>query len=253
MKVSLKILRQGTIREHVLSSNGAVTFGRSRLCEIQLEDTKVSGKHCRLNLKKDRLEVTDLDSKNGTYLNGIRVEQTEIFAGDEVRIGDTLITMQESKMQDEDVKALSFPGPEHDRLEYALKADFTGARIQNQIVNKKNQSLKLAQIASHAKEIDLRKRINSPILISKQEIRNRNKLPSFIATLLDVVTLLMVISSPLFIVASLPSQIGNQTRILVLIGLAALFGGAFIFYNYKKSKFTVGEKLAGIQRLHSEQ
>ncbi|MCM2351946.1 MAG: FHA domain-containing protein [Bacteriovoracaceae bacterium] len=253
MKVALKVVSPGINKEHVITQNGAVTFGRSRQCEFQLEDTKISGKHCRLNLKVDRLELSDLESKNGTYLNGIRVEQTEVFVGDEIRIGDTLITMAEQKMDEADINALSFNGQVNDRMDYALKADFTGARINNQLANKRNASLKVSQAASHAREIDLRKRANSKIKISKQEIRSRNKLASLMATLIDVVSLLIVLTLPLFVVATLPGTVNKGTRLLVLGTLSTIMGVGFIIYNYKKSKFTVGEKLAGIMRLYSEQ
>lgn len=246
MKITLKIQGRQDSQEYVLSQNCTVTFGRSRSCELQLADGKTSGQHCRFTFKPNRLELVDLDSKNGTYLNGIRIEQTEIFIGDEVRIGETLVTLDEKKMEAAAVKALSFEGKVNDRLDYALKADFTGARINNQLNQGKNH-------ASHIQEVNLRRKAKSSIKISKQEIRHRNKLTSLMATLIDLISLLIVLALPLFIIATLPATIGKGTRLLVLGVLSSLMGMGFIYYNYKKGKFTFGEIVTGIRKIYDQQ
>jgi len=176
MKVTLKIRFNKVFTEHELTLNSKAIVGRSRQSHIKLEDTKASASHCQLTLRGNSLELIDLDSKNGTYLNGILIEQTEVFAGDEIRVGDTLISIDEKRMTTQDVERLSFLGSARERMDYVLKADFTGARIQNQ--KNKHPENDPSQMASHAQEIALRKKIKSKIKISKQEIRKRRKITS---------------------------------------------------------------------------
>ena len=166
MKVALKIVNKGSTNEHIMSLGNMIALGRSSKCDLQVDDDKMSGRHCRFTLKADRLEIADLDSKNGTYLNGIRIEQSEVFIGDEVKIGETVITLEEKNTDGEALSALTFPGPKKDRLSYELKADFTGARIQNQIANKRlSVTPKVNFESSHAKEVEVRKKIKSKIRI----------------------------------------------------------------------------------------
>jgi len=253
VKVVLKFLSDGKIIEQELSLNAVINIGRSSKCDVQLPDEKISSRHCRLYLKIDRLELSDLDSKNGTYLNGIRIEQSEVFVGDEIKIGGSVITIEEKKMAKETIDVLTFPGPFKDRLNYELKADFTGARILNQ-TGQNSLPPNYSQEASHIREIDLRKKVKSKLKLSKQEIRTRNKFTSLVSTFLDGVAFAVVLSIPLFIVSRLVSSKVDQSQklsFLITLELTAL--GIFIISNYKLSKFTIGEKLSGIKKLYSNQ
>jgi pSer/pThr/pTyr-binding forkhead associated (FHA) protein len=54
-----------------------VTIGRSEGCTYrlcgQLEDALVSRRHCLIDVRSDRVEIRDLESCNGTYVNGQRL------------------------------------------------------------------------------------------------------------------------------------------------------------------------------------
>lgn len=244
MKVTLKIRYNKVFTEHELTLNAKAVVGRSRQSQIKLEDNKASASHCQLTLRGHSLELIDLDSKNGTYLNGILIEQTEVFTGDEIRIGDTLITIDESKMTTRDVERLSFLGSARERMDYVLKADFTGARIQNQ--KNKHPENDPSQMASHAQEIALRKKIKSKIKISKQEIRKRRKITSFTASAIDLLGVFVAAIVPLFFISFLP-----QVKTLFALSIITLI--SFSFYNFKIAKFTLGEKITGIKKQYLEQ
>ena len=67
------------------------TLGRSSDADLQLVDGKVSRLHCRFTSAGGRLEVEDLGSHNGTYVNGERLTAARALgAGDEVAVGDSL-------------------------------------------------------------------------------------------------------------------------------------------------------------------
>ena len=68
------------------------TVGRApKFCDVILPDASVARVHARFYRDKDNeLQVMDLNSSGGTYLNGIRLmpnESMEIQPGDEIRIG----------------------------------------------------------------------------------------------------------------------------------------------------------------------
>ena len=65
------------------------TLGRAKECEICLGVAHLSRKHARLRPLAQGIEIEDLNSSNGTFLNGKRVSKGIAKAGDEIRF-DTL-------------------------------------------------------------------------------------------------------------------------------------------------------------------
>ena len=69
-------------------NKATVTIGRDPGCDFSLDDKTVSNRHTRLSFHHSQWWVEDLRSKNGTFLNGERVETpTVIITGDELRCG----------------------------------------------------------------------------------------------------------------------------------------------------------------------
>ena len=66
----------------------ARTIGRSTGADFILDAALVSRVHCQLLALSDgALEVRDLESTNGTYVNGARVERARLSPGDKVQVG----------------------------------------------------------------------------------------------------------------------------------------------------------------------
>lgn len=64
------------------------TVGRAPRADFIVDAQLVSRLHCRLTVNVDgTLEVQDLDSTNGTFVNGRKVRRKELQDKDEVRIG----------------------------------------------------------------------------------------------------------------------------------------------------------------------
>jgi len=86
----LILFEAGRPREVPLS--GALTIGRAQGNELIIGDRKASRHHARVEPIGDAWFVTDLDSSNGTFHNGMRVtEPTRLARGDRIIIGDTTI------------------------------------------------------------------------------------------------------------------------------------------------------------------
>ena len=67
---------------------GAVkTVGRAPRADFIVEAALVSRVHCRLTAGDEQLEVVDLSSTNGTFVNDTRVATAKLTKGDRLRVG----------------------------------------------------------------------------------------------------------------------------------------------------------------------
>ena len=67
---------------------GVRTLGRATGADFGVDGALVSRVHCRLTaLPEGGLEVRDLDSTNGTFVNGKRVQTAQLASGDRIRVG----------------------------------------------------------------------------------------------------------------------------------------------------------------------
>lgn len=67
---------------------GAIkTIGRAAGAEFIVDAALVSRVHCRLTAAEHSVEVVDLSSTNGTYVNDVRVETSQLKSGDRLRVG----------------------------------------------------------------------------------------------------------------------------------------------------------------------
>jgi pSer/pThr/pTyr-binding forkhead associated (FHA) protein len=70
----------------------SVLLGRSRECDIQIEDANVSRRHAELRQEGTSFWIVDLDSTNGLEVNGKRVKRAKLDPGDSFTIGSTEVT-----------------------------------------------------------------------------------------------------------------------------------------------------------------
>jgi len=74
---------------------GAVkTVGRAPRADFIVDAALVSRLHCRLTAGDRHLEVVDLESTNGTYVNDQRVTKATLGIGDRLRVGRVELTLQ---------------------------------------------------------------------------------------------------------------------------------------------------------------
>lgn len=69
------------------------TIGRSSGAEFMVDAALVSRLHCRLTAGATELQVHDLDSTNGTFVNGKRVTRASLKEGDELAVGRVTFTV----------------------------------------------------------------------------------------------------------------------------------------------------------------
>ena len=67
-------------------------LGRSRECDVQIEDLNVSRRHAELRRESDGFWIVDLDSTNGVEVDGRRVKRAKLESGDTFTVGSTAVT-----------------------------------------------------------------------------------------------------------------------------------------------------------------
>jgi transcriptional regulator with GAF, ATPase, and Fis domain len=83
-------------------SEGEVTIGREASNGIAVVDPSVSRKHCSIGWQDGRFRVRDLESRNGTLVNGAGIEEQWLQHGDEIAAGDSSFVFL---LEDEDTAA----------------------------------------------------------------------------------------------------------------------------------------------------
>jgi len=86
---------EGTFR---LPAGAIKTVGRASRADFILDVALVSRVHCRLTAGDDQLEVVDLKSTNGTFVNDKRIEKARLATGDRLRVGRVELTVEKHVM-----------------------------------------------------------------------------------------------------------------------------------------------------------
>ncbi len=69
-------------------------IGRHIECDVRIEQTKISRRHCCVAMAYDRVVVRDLGSRNKIRVNGQLVEEARLEAGDELAIGPLIYRLE---------------------------------------------------------------------------------------------------------------------------------------------------------------
>ena len=88
MSVKLKVLDGASAGKEFEIPTPRCLVGRGQDCHLQAKSEAVSRHHCLVYAKKGGIAVRDLKSRNGTFVNGQRVEEDcELHPGDRLQIG----------------------------------------------------------------------------------------------------------------------------------------------------------------------
>lgn len=82
----------------LLKSAAQMVVGREPSCSMVIGDTNISRKHCEFALRGGVWFVKDLGSRNGTYVNGKRIQsEIKLSMGDRLQVGETLLSFLDEK------------------------------------------------------------------------------------------------------------------------------------------------------------
>jgi len=94
--VSKKLVVSDGTHERELQLVGTVVVGRDPLCDITYDDALLSRRHAEFVAAGDQVTVRDLGSRNGVFVNSVRVDRRQLQQGDLVTIGETQFRFVES-------------------------------------------------------------------------------------------------------------------------------------------------------------
>ncbi|MDQ2850873.1 MAG: FHA domain-containing protein [Actinomycetota bacterium] len=84
-----------TAEDRPADDDDVLTIGRGRGNSIVLDDMLVSRHHVRITADDDGLVLQDLGSRNGTFVNGDRVQSAALHEGDLIGIGSTTFEVRD--------------------------------------------------------------------------------------------------------------------------------------------------------------
>jgi len=114
--IHLAIIKGGKQGTYPLPVGKAVLLGRGSSCDIQIDDPAVSRVHCQLEYDGDTVKLVDTNSSWGTLVNGKKMTECDLQAGDKITIGETVLLIE-----DEDADTLRTMPP---------KREFAGAAAE---------------------------------------------------------------------------------------------------------------------------
>jgi Nif-specific regulatory protein len=73
--------------------NGEIHIGRDPSNLLSISDPSLSRRHCALTQDSDGYKIRDLDSRNGTLVNGASVKEARLRHGDQISVGDSIFLL----------------------------------------------------------------------------------------------------------------------------------------------------------------
>ncbi len=93
MKIVLVMFKDEERREFPLKP-GATVLGRARDCDLRIPTRDTSRRHCEIIVSEKGAIIRDLNSSNGTMVNGQRVAEHVLKAGDKIGLGPVSFIVQ---------------------------------------------------------------------------------------------------------------------------------------------------------------
>jgi diguanylate cyclase (GGDEF)-like protein len=138
--------------KHFVLERKRTGIGREKANDIALYDGKVSKAHCEISVIRssrgvEQIGILDLDSTNGTYVNGEAVVQATLKAGDKIQAGGTILQLSYSDEIEREYHAKLF--------DFAARDALTGMYNKRFIINELENYCRIARRSARAFSIIL--------------------------------------------------------------------------------------------------
>lgn len=133
--------------KHFVLERKRTALGREKGNDIILNDGKVSKTHCEISVIRstrgvEQINILDLDSTNGTFVNGEAVVQATLRAGDKIQAGVTILQLSYSDEIEREYHAKLF--------DFAARDALTGLYNKRFIVNELENYCRIARRSERA-------------------------------------------------------------------------------------------------------
>ncbi|MBD66845.1 MAG: hypothetical protein CME62_16705 [Halobacteriovoraceae bacterium] len=250
----------GKTKKFKLTEGEYVVIGRSQEhCQVILSDEMASQKHCKVSFINNCIYIEDAGSKNGIYLNGLRVLKQRLFLDDKLKIGDSVMYILQERLSEESKAYLTYSGKgARNQGGYTIELD-------KRSKNKSSKSIKTGSLKSdiQQKYIEARKKAYAEQRASRNK-GSQKKIKSqsieFIALLIDLSLTLIVFVAGFYSSTLITPEVYNEIASAKLTTIQFilhpkmstwLFGSfiiAAVFFsiNRTNSKGSIGENILGI-------
>ncbi|MEZ4704351.1 MAG: GGDEF domain-containing protein [Bdellovibrionota bacterium] len=87
----LVVLEGSHLGEVFKIEEDSVVIGREQSCDIVILEEGISRRHARIDCHEESYTISDLESTNGTFVNGAPIDHSSLADGDKIQIGDVLL------------------------------------------------------------------------------------------------------------------------------------------------------------------
>lgn len=226
-----------------------IIIGRSKKSHVTITDDLTSSQHFQIYINDGCVYIEDLNSKNGIYLNGIRVLKQRIYIEDKVKLGDTMLYFDTKKMDDATTALLTSQSTSRPAGELTIELETHKDRVRKSSKSSKLKEDKLFE----GVEDSVRKLKGQDVNLTKERLLDQLSLA------LDVVFALIFVFIPFLFINFLKPDLFAEI-VKEDLGYIAYFSGdalyvscgslliGFIFYRWNRGrdKGSIGEKILGI-------
>ena len=109
MEVNLTLVTKSGQEKNFPLTSTVTVIGRRQDCDLCIPMMNISRRHCQINQDQNLLTIRDLGSRNGTIVNGQKIDETQLKPGDSVSIGtlDFHVKTFEGEMHENKAQKLS--------------------------------------------------------------------------------------------------------------------------------------------------
>jgi len=91
--MAYQLVFRSPVGEQTITLDRPIIVGRDPGCDVPIDSVRVSRRHAEFLASPGGVTVRDLGSRNGVFVNGIRIEQATIGVADRVLLGDVAVTL----------------------------------------------------------------------------------------------------------------------------------------------------------------
>lgn len=228
-----------------------IIIGRAKSSHVVIKDDLASSQHMSIWHEGECVYIEDHKSKNGVYLNGVKVFKQRIYIKDKIKIGYCTLILDEKKMNSETIKALTSTDSTRVVGEVTLEIETHKERTKRiRHANKKNTSIAKSKLYKGAGS---NKNVSDGLSEKTLVIKEYSAwfVDIFLATLtIGIPYFLLKLLYPEEFVKYINPELGHNAYItgdaLYITGVSILMSFIFYKWNRGRKKGSIGEKLLGL-------